>query len=234
MKTTAYIVSDAMDLRPASPNRRWMDDSVNKNAYRCLPLTMANSYGWELISKSEVTAEWNGGQGPNDIKITHVSGTCIPISHFGEGVLTWHTGYLFRTEAPYGLYVTGSPNEPIHNIICLSGIVETHWLPFPFTMNWRFTAPGKVTIKEGDVIAHVYPVKIDVFDEISSAEIKNIDANPELKTQYTEWSESRAQFNKRPRERGEWQKNYFKGADPKGDRVEGHKTKPNVPQFKRI
>jgi hypothetical protein len=211
-----------------------MDDSINKNAYRCLPLTMANSYGWELLSKSEVTAEWNGKQGSNDIKITHVSGTCPPMSHFGEGVLTWHTGYLFRTEAPYGLYVTGSPNEPIHNIVCLSGIVETHWLPFPFTMNWRFTSPGKVTIKEGDVIAHVYPIRMDLFDEISSAEIKSIDTNPELKAQYDEWSESRLQFNKKQRESDEWQKNYFKGVDLKGDRVEGHKTKPNAPQFKRI
>lgn len=233
MKITAYEVSGAMEIRPASPSRKWMDESINKNPYRCLPLTMANSYGWELLSKSEIVAEWNGGQLPSDMTVTRVSGKCFPTSHFGEGVLTWHTGYLFRTEAPYGLYVTGSPNEPIHNMTCLSGIVETHWLPFPFTMNWRFTAPGKVTIKEGDVIAHIFPIRLDVFGDME-AEIEKIDANPGLKEQYDAWSSSRAEFNNRPRENNEWQKNYFKGVNLSGNKVEGHKTNPNVPNFSRV
>jgi hypothetical protein len=220
-----------MELRPASPTRIWMDNSINKNPYRCLPLTMANSYGWELLSKSEVIAEWNGGQGMDDVKITRVSGTCFPTSHFGEGVITWHTGYLFRTESPYGLYVTGSPNEPIHNITCLSGIVETDWLPFTFTMNWKFTAPGKVHIKQGDVIAHVFPIDVRIFEEITSAEIAPISSNSDLNKEFKEWSESRNSFNKSPRKHTEWQKNYFKGVDLKGNKSEGHKTNPNVPNF---
>jgi hypothetical protein len=233
MKITAYEVSEAMEIRPANPSRAWMDNSINKNPYRCLPLIMANSYGWELVSKSEVTAEWNGGQFPGDLLVEKISGSCPPISHFGEGVLTWHTGYLFRTEAPYGLYVTGSPNEPIHNMVCLSGIVETHWLPFPFTMNWRFTAPGKITIKEGDVIAHVFPIRLDLFGDVQ-AEMKKIDENPELKEKFQAWSKSRAEFNKNPRESGEWQKNYFKGVDLEGKKAENHKTNPNVPEFKKM
>ena len=232
MKITAYLVSDAMELCPASPNREWMDISINKNPYRCLPLTMANSYGWELKSKSELTAEWNGGQRPEDVKITQISGSCFPSSHFGEGVLTWHTGYLFRTEFPYGLYVTGSPNQPFHNITYLSGIVETHWLPFPFTMNWRFTAPGAVHIKHGDVIAHVFPVRMDLFDEVL-AEVVPISSNPELEDQYIQWSESRMNFNNKPRNDQEWQKNYFKGLDLKGCKMEGHRTNPKVPNFVR-
>lgn len=233
MKITAYqVVKDSMEIRPASPNRKWMDDSINKNPYRCLPLTMANSYGWELISKSEVVAEWRGGQRPDEVKVAQISGSCFPSSHFGEGTLTWHTGYLFKTEFPYGLYVTGSPNEPIHNITCLSGIVETHWLPFPFTMNWKFTAPGTVHIKPGDVIAHLFPVRIDIFDEVS-AEILSISSNPELNNQYKEWSESRSQFNSGPRTDKDWQKNYFKGVNLEGNKTEGHRTHPKTPNFSR-
>lgn len=235
-KITAYEVSgssNSMELRPATPTREWMDKSINKNPYRCLPLTMANSFGWEIISKSEVVAEWNGGQGMDDLVVSKISGSCFPISHFGEGVLTWHTGYLFKTDYPYGLYVTGSPNEPIHNIICLSGLVETYWSPFPFTMNWRFTAPGKITIKQGDVIAHIFPIKVDVFEQMT-AEKTNIDSNPELKSQYLSWSESRNEFNNRPRENTEWQKNYFKGVDMSGNKIKEHKTNPNVPNFIEI
>jgi hypothetical protein len=230
MKLTAYKVSEAMEIRPASPSRKWMDESINKNPYRCLPLTMANSYGWELISKSEAVAEWNGGPYPSDVKIENVSGSCFPSSHFGEGVITWHTGYLFTTEYPYGLYVTGSPNQPINNIICLSGIVETFWLPFTFTMNWRFTQPGKVTIKVGDVISHIFPVRMDAFQDLQP-ELRNINDNPELKQKYQDWSSDRSKFLKGHREKGDWQKTYFKGVDLLGNKEENHKTNPNVPNF---
>lgn len=234
MKIIAYEVSEKMDLVPSKPTRLWMDNSINKNPYRCLPLTMANSFGWDLISKSEVVVEWNGGQRAKDIKINKVSGSCFPVSHFGEGVITWHTGYLFVTEEPYGLYVTGPANEPTHNIIYLSGIVETYWLPFTFTMNWRFTAPGQITIKEGDVIAHIFPVKMDVFKDLK-AEIKSIHSNPPLKQEYLAWSKSRAEFNSNPRNKGDWQKNYFKGSDLSGEKLNnGHRTNPNVPPFDHL
>lgn len=231
MKITAYqIGKDPMEIRPANPNRKWMDESINKNPYRCLPLLMANSFGWELISKGEFVAEWEGDQKTDGIKLTNISGSCFPTSHFGEGILTWHTGYLFRTEFPYGLYVTGSPNEPIHNIVCLSGIVETHWLPFPFTMNWKFTAPGSIHIKKDQVIAHIFPIKIDIFEE-TSAEITSIDADQELKKQCRDWTESRKQFNAGPRTNKDWQKNYFKGVGLNGEKVEKHLTNSKTPEF---
>lgn len=234
MKITAYEVSEKMDLVPSKPTRLWMDNSINKNPYRCLPLTMANSFGWDLISKSESVIEWNGGQRAEDLTINNISGGCFPVSHFGEGVITWHTGYLFVTEEPYGLYVTGPANEPIHNIICLSGIVETYWLPFTFTMNWRFTAPGKITIKEGDVIAHIFPINLDLFENMQ-AEVTSINNNTLLKEQYESWSKSRAEFNNKPRKKDEWQKNYFKGSDLAGKRQEKeHRTNPNVPNFNRV
>lgn len=234
MKIEAYrLHNNVMRLDPATPSRDWMDKAINKNPYRCLPLVMANTYGWQIISSSEFTAEWDGGPYPNSIKIENISGINFPTSHFGEGVLTWHTGYIFKTEYPYGLYVCGSPNQPIHNIICLSGIVETHWLPFPFTMNWRFTAPGKIKILKDTVIAHIYPIQLDIFSDIQ-AEIKNISDNPQLNIAYKEWSRSRADFLKGDRSKKDWQKNYFKGVDLNGVQIENHITNPNVPKFHEI
>jgi hypothetical protein len=232
MKIIAYkLYENAMDLIPSKPTREWMDNSINKNPYRCLPLLMANSYGWSIVSSAEFVAEWNGGQRKEDITIENISGNNPAISHFGEGVLTWHTGYLFRTEFPYGIYATGSPNEIFQNVVCLSGIVETHWLPFPFTMNWRFTTPGKTRVKQGDVIAHVYPIKLDIFDEVET-EVRMIAENPELQAQYNSWSQSRREFLDKPRKHTEWQKNYFKGKDLDGKNINEHFTNINAPEFK--
>src|ERR1700730_4059402 len=37
-------------LVPARPERAWMEAFPARHAYRCLPLTIANSHGWEILS----------------------------------------------------------------------------------------------------------------------------------------------------------------------------------------
>ena len=43
----AFIVGKRdVELRPAPLERDWMDASGERFAYRCLPLSIANAYGW--------------------------------------------------------------------------------------------------------------------------------------------------------------------------------------------
>ena len=76
-----------------------MDATNQRFAYRCLPLTIANQHGWELLCPCAFEAEWNGEVGPHAIRVEPLGGAegLLPGSHFGEGVLTFHTEYLFRT-----------------------------------------------------------------------------------------------------------------------------------------
>lgn len=233
-------------IRPANPKRPWMDVAGNKNPYRCLPLSMANSWGWEVLSPAKFTAEWNGGQHPNDVKVTVYDGYMAPDGYFGEGTLTWHTGYVFRTPYPYGLYVTGIPNNPKPNAIPLSGVVETHWLAYTFTMNWRFTQPGKFSMDIGEPFCQIFPVDMNTFEDVD-AEIISMEDDAEFRDRYWEWNISRQIFLKET-EMGEhdatvWQRHYFQGVNPPdrskcpihmnkdGDEESNHRTKPNVPEF---
>ena len=46
------VTSRPPDLVPGRPNRAWMDAFSDRHPYRCLPLTMANTSGWELLCLS--------------------------------------------------------------------------------------------------------------------------------------------------------------------------------------
>lgn len=240
MKLIAYTTTGNPDrISRATPKRNWMDSALNKNPYKCLPLSMANSWGWEILSSAKFTAEWNGGSSHNDVKITVHEGTNPPTTHFGEGTLTWHTGYLFNTEHPYGMYVNGIPNNPKPNVIPLTGIVETYWLPFTFTMNWRFTQPGSFTMEIGEPYCQIFPIDMTVFDDLEP-EIHSLEDNPELNKTYWEWNMSRYDFLSKNRlghiKNGEWQKNYFKGTGCPIHKTENgekplHITKPNINEF---
>jgi hypothetical protein len=126
-KLTCYQINeDAPQIVPARSERAWMDETRQRFAYRCLPLTIANSMGWELLCPKTVNAAWNGGPELDDMKITGSDGDGVEgfaQSHFGHGVLTFQTQYIFRTEAGTALWVRGTPNMPKDGISPLDGIV---------------------------------------------------------------------------------------------------------------
>lgn len=37
------------DLVPGRQSRNWMDAFASRHPYRCLPLNMANTTGWEIL-----------------------------------------------------------------------------------------------------------------------------------------------------------------------------------------
>ena len=115
----------------------------------------------------------------------------------------------------------------------LSGLVETDWLPFPFTMNWMFTRPGKVRFDKGEAFCFITLIQDKTLHDIQPV-IRHMDADPELRHQYDVWEKHRAEFNKRIF-RGEpeaakeaWQRYYFKGEFPEeitAPAPEGHVNK---------
>src|SRR5579859_530129 len=184
MKLVCYeTTADPIEIRPAGPEREWMDDSNHGFAYRCLPLAIANAHGWEILSPASFEAEWTGSNDLNGVKITPLSpfGDYPPVlSHFGEGVLTFHVSAVFRSDPRVNLWVTGPVNRPKHGICPLTGVVETDWAVASFTMNWKFTAPGiRVRFEKGEPFCFVFPIQRGYLDDIQP-EIRSLsDATPE-------------------------------------------------------
>lgn len=201
-----------------------MDAFMQKQPYRCLPLVIANTTGWELHNPVPFRATWNGGPNQADIAVEgpfHVPRGMLDqyvTSHFGGGVLTFHSHYLFKTPKEWDLWVGGPPNAIKHGIQALTGIVETSWLPQPFTMNWRFTQPGSVAFGTGEPFSFIMPVPhaaIDQFDPI----VEDLSADPELEAKSLAWQRNRDAFiantvNRDPTDASQaWQRHYFKGVN---------------------
>lgn len=141
----AYVLDGhEVRIRLAPLERQWMDDSDQRFAYRCLPLNIANAHGWEILCTAAFSAVWDGRRTNVAIRIKTGSGTAsLAVSHFGSGILTFYVPCLFRTDPGVDLFVTGPINRTKDAIAPLSGVVETDWSPYTFTMNWQFTRPGQ-------------------------------------------------------------------------------------------
>jgi hypothetical protein len=228
-------------IRPAGAQRDWMDATPESFAYRCLPLSMANGHGWEVATPCAVEAWWDGGAGTDAVKVVvegEVDAASAPSSMFGQGVLTFHVAGLFRTPPGWNLWVGGPPNQGKDGIAPLSGLVETDWSPFTFTMNWRFTRPNhKIRFEADEPFAFLFPVERAALDRFEPR-FAPLESAPELAAAFHDWSLSRDAFQKemalnpptKPADR--WQKHYYRGVDSSGCRhIEDHRTKSHARPF---
>jgi hypothetical protein len=228
-------------IRPAPATRPWMDDTPGAFAYRCLPLNIANAHGWEVLSPCGFEAVWDGGSEVGSVVLRlddDARSDHAPVSLFGQGVVTFHIEGVFRTPPGWNLWVGGSPNRPKDAIQPLTGIVETDWSPFTFTMNWRFTRAGHpVRFEAMEPIAFLFPVQRTVLEGVSPR-FEPLDDDPALRERFTAWSRERDAFQARvarqpPATRSEqWQKHYYRGVDVAGEALAtDHRSKLRLAPF---
>jgi Family of unknown function (DUF6065) len=228
-------------IRPAEATRDWMTETPQSFAYRCLPLDIANAHGWEILSPCSFDARWTGGIGADQVDIRLGPGSkpdMAPVSLFGQGVLTFHIAGLFRTPPGWNLWVGGSPNRPKEGIYPLTGIVETDWAPYTFTMNWRFLRRNHwVRFEAGEPFCFFFPVQRGYLETITPKFVP-MEADPEVIRQFKEWSSSRDEFHARkahqplPSGSETWQKNYYRGLDADNRAaITDHSTKLRLQPF---
>ena len=226
----------------APVERPWMDQTANRYAYRCLPLNIANAHGWLILNSLPFTANWNGEPGVDSISI-EPQGSSPPAlvhSHFGYGVLTFNVNALFRTEPGYDLMVTGPLNRTKDAIQPLSGIVETDWAPFTFTMNWKFTRKFcPISFERDEPFCMIFPMKRGLIQEVEP-EIRSMQDDASINEAYQAFAKSRDEFNEQLKVPGStaeargWQKDYFRGDTQLASAPADHQVKLKVKNFKPL
>jgi len=213
---------DCAPIRPALRERRWMDKAYQKFPYRCLPLVVANQYGWEILSTHAIRATWDGTSKPKGLYVQNMygDGRLHCHSHFGEGVLTFQIPFLFKTPDGWNLMVRGPTNSPKDGIAPLDAIIETDWAHSTFTMNWRFTRACTVDFAVGEPICLFFPIQRGAL-EVFRGEFRMLECERELEKKFREWSASRDRFLS-GLEKGKpemvaqgWQKDYMQAAKEK-------------------
>jgi hypothetical protein len=242
MTTLTAFVLDGYDirLRPAPHERDWMDATHQRYAYRCLPLNIANAHGWEILCPAGFSAVWDGGPGRDSVRVLEGGEAASVVSHFGSGTLTFHVPCLFRTDPGYDLYVSGPTNRPKDGVAPLTGVIETDWAPYSFTMNWMITRPDTpIRFDEGEPICLLFPVARGALEAVKP-ELRTLSDAPDLKEQFDIWSRGRTEFNRdlgapgSEAQRERWQKLYFRGERPDGrEGASDHRSRLRLANFSK-
>jgi hypothetical protein len=232
-------VSNPPAIRPAAPHRPWMGETADRFAYLCLPLVAANLSGWELLCPAAFSATWSGGPEPEAVQVRLSSPhTWTPLGHFGHGILTLHTGYLFRTSPEHNLWVRGPINAFKDGLAPLDGLIEADWLPYGFTMNYCFTRPNQtVRFEAGEAFCCIHPMPRSYLGGIQPT-MRLLKAHSNLARQYRSWTRARYEWNAERLIEGsiaahtKWRKDYLRGQTAAGDKAPAHEGPVKLQPFK--
>jgi hypothetical protein len=148
-------------------------DWFHPHFYRCLPLTIANGYGFIIKSEFDFSFIWNGEDSKESIlfEFDQNKGDLDKLyprieSHFGHGVITINPPFTLRTPPGVNLMTINPPNYIVPNVTVMSGVVEADNIRRHFTINLKIQIPHiKVNIPAGTPLAAIIPVPRYYADE---------------------------------------------------------------------
>lgn len=175
-ENTILIVPHAVDhdgfykevLKPlkGNPKRDWF----NSHFYYCLPLTIANQYGFLIESARDFEVIWPGGE--QDVQITFLNddnnNKQVIKNGFGSGIITVQNMFAIKTPIGINVMTIQPPNMFIPGCASMTGVIETDQIKRDFTFNIKVTVPNlKITVKKGDPLGAFIPIQryfVDKFD----------------------------------------------------------------------
>ena len=181
---------EGWQLRPSPPRRHWMDELPH--AYKCLPLVIANQWGWQILCPTDVVVTWDGDPNLAGLHV-EVAPQYLPAikSQFGAGIVTFSPPWLFRTPPGWDLYLKGPSNRWKPNCVPLEGVIETWWLNYTFTLNWKLVEPGTVVFARGESLGQLVPVPHATFHDSTALEAPIGALEPQAAQELLEWQERR-------------------------------------------
>jgi hypothetical protein len=210
-------------LRPSPARRHWMDGLPY--SYQCLPMVMANQWGWQVLCPTDVRVTWNGSTSSAGLRVEVDPPYGVAIkSQFGLGIVTFSLPWLFRTSPGWDLYVKGPGNRWKPNCVPLEGVIETWWLNYTFTMNWKLVEPGTVEFAKGESLCQLVPVPHGTFDGASAVETLLGTAEPEAQAELLHWLGERRRVAREPDSLVRFYR--------KAEGIDDHLAKAPVPPFK--
>jgi hypothetical protein len=214
----------------ARVKREWMDNTYAKHAYQCLPMTMANVYGWEMQLPTDVVVQWDGGNTtPQILEGAEFEGRQVCSASI-IGQISFHVGYVFKTQEPYEVWLSALPNFDYFGAIPLSAYIPSSWWPDEVFMNWRIEKIGEpVKFEAGSPFAFFTIIDTSTLMN-TEIEIGNLwgEVNQDHIDARMKYSEEKTRMHTENPWKG-WMRGIKTGVDASGNRL--HEPFTGLPKF---
>jgi len=208
-------------IEPLSVKRQWMEDTPEKHAYRCFPVTMANTVGWTLSSPIDISFKWNGITNTTPDTVDILSGKEYSYTGRGQGTVSFMTGLIFKSEKDISLLTINCPNYFYEDFEVMSSLISTSFYPNELPLAIKAKIPNKeIIIKAGDPIATIIPISLTSLKD-ESIEINDFVHTEEYAAKTKSYGDAAQVVN----QSGKWTDWYRDAIDENGNSIGEHEVK---------
>jgi hypothetical protein len=209
-------------ISPMSIKRDWMDDTPEKHAYRCFPVTQANMIGWNLSWNKDIKFIWNGINDTSQDNVKVLSQDDLIYTGRGQSSISFTTGLTFKTENNISLFTINPVNYFNLDFEVISSLISTSWHDNDFPLAIKAKVPNKeIIIKAGQPIATIIPISLTELDNTAIQIYDYQDQDSVRQNKNKSYGIAAQEVNKR----GEWTDWYRDAVNEKGESLGNHETK---------
>lgn len=201
--------------------RDWMEDTYNRHAYNCFPLTLTNRLGYGISFPEEISFVWNGilNSNPDNVKV--LSGNHYVHTGRANGTISFKTGIRLKTDEQISILIMPPPNIFYDGAQCFTTAISTSFFEGEIPCAWKITKPFiKITIPKNQPVAAIIPISLQ---EINNSEIifKDIKKMPTSNINGPEHYKKIKEIN----DAGQWTNFYKNAIDYTGRSIGAHEVK---------
>lgn len=211
-----------------NPKRDWF----SSHFYYCLPLLIGNQYGFIVKSVRDLEIMWDGTSDVSgDLNINFLNNDNAEkqsfTDGFGTGILTVQNRFALKTPPGINLLTIQPPNMFIHNMVAMTGVVETDQIRRDFTFNLKVTKPNEVIrIKKGDPLGAFLPIPRYFVDDFTVEEASNYFDKEIIANEYQDLLELSRQRSEDDKSKSHASgRKYFNGEHAFGQKYQDHQKR---------
>jgi hypothetical protein len=211
------------DISPMSIKRDWMDNTSEKHAYRCFPVTQANVIGWSISCSQDISFIWDGinDQTQDHVKILN---NISDHSYTGRGQssISFSTGLIFKTEQDVSLFTINPVNYYSNEFETMASLISTSFYDNPLPLAIKAKLPNKeILIKTGTPLATIFPISLTNLNNTSIQIVDYIDKDMLRQKANQSYGEEAQKINTS----GAWTDWYRNAVNEKQESLGSHEVK---------
>lgn len=168
MKITAYKNPVTRSrIEQTKVKRDWMDDTVGAHAYKCFPVSLANTIGWSISFLDDIEFIWDGisDTTPDHVKVISDPGN-VCTTQRANATLSFYSGIYFDTDKDVSMLQIVPPNFFVDGATPFTTVISTSVLKEAIPIAWKITRPNTIIkIPAGMPVATFIPISLKKYQD---------------------------------------------------------------------
>jgi len=215
------IGNNTAEINPLSIKRQWMEETFDKHAYHCFPVSLSNGLGWGISFPKDISFIWDGISDSTDTHVKVLKGHEYVSTSRANATISFNTNLILKTDENTSMLAMPVPNWPIDGVWPFTTLISTSFFKGAFPLAWRITRPNvEITVPANTPVASIIPISLANLNN-SEAILKRYESLPRDFFPGQDYGKIVSDINKS----GKWTDFYRNATDHKGNKIGEHEVK---------